>query len=406
MVSFVPTVFRNLCSEDEPDEDLYKLVLSAIEKLGWHNLVEPIATVMNKKAKLQTIKLPQFLSRVKFIFKAEANSSCSTDELRTFLDLSCYDFSQSPNYKKHPRAANKSDRIDTPLIYERLECWVKERGWELMEGVAQVTISACANIDEQHNNDYQEESKGLMKRCEALLRLYSGNPPGRTEIAKLLCDAASDIVRKIERPGKFRQNGSLKEEDLLASEECMRMLLKRLLFRFGSQTIFDRFGKCLVKDEGALLTVLKYLGDHPTQFQFYPIHRDILNKCLVQHSIDGEWKKEAADEFRSSSLHIRRVLSSYPRIACEKDVVGRIPLHWSTDCDDPKVDNVTDIFNSNTKACSVADPITGLFPFMLAAKQKCTDAAFILLREDPSLVSGGIPQESKKRKRSEESSGD
>ena len=364
MVSFVPTVLRNLCSEDEPDEDLYKLVLSAIEKLGWHNLVEPIATLMKKKAKLQTLKLPQFLSRVEFIFKAEANSSCTTDELRTFLDLSCYDFSQSPNYKKHPRAANKSDSVATSVIYEKLEGWVKERGWELMEGVAQVTFSACANIDEQQNNDYQEELKGLMKRCEALLRLYSGNPSGRTEIKKLLCDAASDIVRKIERPGKFH---------ILASEEWMCMLLKRLLFRFGSQTIFDRFGKCLVKDEGALLTVLKYLGDHPNQF--YQIHRDILNKCLVQHSINGEWKKEAADEFRSSSLHIRRVLSSYPRIACEKDFVGRLPLHWSTDCDGPKVDNVTDIFNSNTKDCSVADPITGLFPFMLAAKQECTDTA-------------------------------
>ena len=402
MMSFVPTVLRNLCSEDEPDEDLYKLVLSAIEKLGWHNLVEPIATMMNKKSKLQTLKLPQFLSRVEFIFKAEAISSCSTDELRTFLDLSCYDFSLSPNYKRHPRTAIKLKRVDTSAICEKLEGWVKDRGWELMQGVAQVTISACANIDEQQNNDYQEESTGLMKRCEALLRLYSANPSGRHEITKLLCDATSDIVRKIERPGKILKNGTgpLSDEDILASKEWMHMLLTRLLFRFGSQTIFDRFGKCLVKEEGALLTVLKYLDEDQTML--HPIQRDILNRCLVQHSVEGIWKKEAIDEFRSSSLHIRRILSFRPRIACEKDDEGRIPLHWSTDCDDPKLDNVTDIFNSNTKAVAVVDPITGLFPFMLAAKQGCADAAFMLLREDPSLVSGGMPQETKKRKRSED----
>ena len=33
----------------------------------------------------------------------------------------------------------------------------------------------------------------------------------------------------------------------------------------------------------------------------------------------------------------------------------------------------------------------------------CTDAAFMLLLEDPNLVSGGIPADSRKRKRSGES---
>jgi len=360
---------------------------------------------MNSKTKLQNLTLTQFLSRVKFIFRAEASSSCSTEEVATFLDLSCYDFSLSKLCKTPTYIANKSDRINTPEIYATLEDWAKKYGWEMMEGVVQVTISACASIDVKQNSIYREESTGLLKRIETLLRLYSANLSGQSAMQKLLCDAASDVVEKIDRPDKVRQSAhtALKDVDFLASEQWMHLLLKRgVLFRFGSQAVFDRFGKCLVVDEGALLRVLKYLdGD---QTKLHPIHRDILNKCLVQHSIDGSWKDEASDEFRSSSLHIRRVLSSYPRIACERDLSGRLPLHWSTDCKTPKLDNVTDIFNSNTGAVSVADPITGLHPFMLAAKQDCIDAAFMLLQEDPSLLNGGIPKETKKRKRSDDSS--
>jgi len=245
-----------------------------------------------------------------------------------------------------------------------------------------------------------------MKRAETLLRLYSANPSGRSAMEDLLCGVASDIVKKIEKPDKMRQSQSagsaLKDFDILESKEWMHLLLKRVLFCHGSQAIFDRFGKCLVVDEGALLKVFKHLDEDKTQL--HPIQRDIMNKCLVQHSIDGSWKEEASDEFRSSSLHIRRVISSYPRIACERDLNGRLPLHWSTGCKNPKLDNVTDIFNSNTKAVSVLDPFTGLYPFMLAATKGCTDAAFMLLREDPSLLSSGITKDSKKRKRSDNSS--
>ena len=407
LLSFVPLILRNLSSSDEPDQKLYDLILTAIQKLGWYNLITPISAVMNSKSKLQDMTLSQFLRRVEFIFRAEASSSCSAKEVTTFLDLSCYDFSSSKHCKTPTFIANKSDRIDTPDTYDTLEGLVKTHGWATMEKVVQVTISGCAAIDEKQNNLYREESTGLMKRAETLLRLYSANPSGRSAMQKLLCGVASDIVEKIEKPDKMRRSqgagSALKDFDILESKEWMHLLLKRVLFCHGSQAIFDRFGKCLVVDKGALLKVFKHLDEDKTQL--HPIQRDIMNKCLVQHSIDGGWKEKASEDFRSSSLHIRSLLSSYPRIACERDLSGRLPLHWSIGCKTPKLDNVTDIFNSNTKAVSVLDPVTGLYPFMLAAKQGCADAAFMLLREDPSLLSSGIAKmETKKRKRSNDSS--
>ena len=42
---------------------------------------------------------------------------------------------------------------------------------------------------------------------------------------------------------------------------------------------------------------------------------------------------------------------------------------------------------------------------MLAAKHGSIDVAFRLLQEDPNLVSGGIPADSRKRKRAESKAG-
>ena len=58
-----------------------------------------------------------------------------------------------------------------------------------------------------------------------------------------------------------------------------------------------------------------------------------------------------------------------------------------------------EVFRFNTNAGSIIDPVTGLYPFMLAAKHGSIDVAFRLLQEDPNLVSGGIPADSRKRKR-------
>ena len=57
----------------------------------------------------------------------------------------------------------------------------------------------------------------------------------------------------------------------------------------------------------------------------------------------------------------------------------------------------------SSKAASVRDPVSRLFPFMLAGKNGKTDASFRLLLANPSLVIGEAQNDAKmsrKRKRS------
>ena len=60
------------------------------------------------------------------------------------------------------------------------------------------------------------------------------------------------------------------------------------------------------------------------------------------------------------------------------------------------------LIEANPKAASVRDPVTNLYPFMLAGMHGNTDAAFTLLLANPTLVIVGnqAKVDSRKRKRS------
>ena len=176
-----------------------------------------------------------------------------------------------------------------------------------------------------------------------------------------------------------------------------------LLFEYGTQEEFDRFGKWASGEESRMATILDLLrdmskdGSDPIVFV-----RNVLNKCLVQYSIGEKWAGGDNNPLYASSLHVRLLLKEYPAVAYEKDDVGRLPIHHAVLCSSPCLDNVTDIFNANPKGASVADPVTRLYPFMLAASKDSVAAAFKLLLANPSLVDTRFDGEgsSRKRKRS------
>ena len=65
-----------------------------------------------------------------------------------------------------------------------------------------------------------------------------------------------------------------------------------------------------------------------------------------------------------------------------------------------------DMLEANPEAASVSDPVSGLFPFQLAASNGNIGASFSLLLADPTLVLTGIQlgdttEETRKRKRTE-----
>ena len=102
--------------------------------------------------------------------------------------------------------------------------------------------------------------------------------------------------------------------------------------------------------------------------------RDILNKLLVQNSVTSThiWRNHKKEDGSfPPSIHIRKVLEAYPDIPPKTDGDGRLSLHYTS-----SFEAVMDIFEANPKGASVRDPVSGLFPFMLASSNGNIAASF------------------------------
>ena len=78
----------------------------------------------------------------------------------------------------------------------------------------------------------------------------------------------------------------------------------------------------------------------------------------------------------------------------------RLPLHYATAASNASFEVVMEVFEAYKDGASISDPVTGLFPFQLAASNDNVEASFSLLLANPNLVFGGNKVSEKKRKRS------
>ncbi|KAK1741058.1 hypothetical protein QTG54_008310 [Skeletonema marinoi] len=136
---------------------------------------------------------------------------------------------------------------------------------------------------------------------------------------------------------------------------------------------------------------------------------DVLNKCLVQYSITdvdtsiSSWtvrKPDESDILPTPSLHVKKVIELCPGIVQTVDKDKRLPLHYAADASTASFEVVMEVFKAYKHAASIRDPMTGLFPFQLAASNGNYKASYSLLLANPNLVSSGIKVSDRKRKRS------
>ena len=96
------------------------------------------------------------------------------------------------------------------------------------------------------------------------------------------------------------------------------------------------------------------------------------------------------------------MLEAHPNLARVADKHGRLALHYAAGSSGV-YETIGRILEANPTAASVRDPITGLYPFMLAGSSGNAPAAFLLLLADPNLVLDGAQADAgendKKRKR-------
>ena len=413
-VSFAKVLLGNFTVADangEPSQELFRCMSLAIPKIGWQTIILRLSRIFDdrrRKGKKLFLSVPQFVRRVDFIFDAKYH--CSQQELDYFLKLCVDDLTGSScNYSSR---CGEEHRPDSDAICLDIEAWVKKYGWRMIEPVALALWEKLRIANKNHCRVYREECRGLINMAQSLLRLYSGSKSSsfRSSVEVPLRRCTRDFIAKIEFPDRFKKittsgQSATTTFDLLSDKDWVDLFLtKRTLFEHASPAQLVQFGQCLANDESKLSNLLKTLGIDRSRP--HPVLRDVLNKCFFQITVGGKWKREAgADPFLTASLHVKKVLSSCPRIASERDLVGRLPLHNSVSCYWPKLENVMEIFKFNTNAGSTIDPVTGLYPFMLAARHGSIDVAFRLLQEDPNLVSGGIPADSRKRKRAESKAG-
>ena len=83
------------------------------------------------------------------------------------------------------------------------------------------------------------------------------------------------------------------------------------------------------------------------------------------------------------------MLEECPGVVFQRDSEKRLPLHHAIASSTASFETVTDIFNAHPKAASLRDPVTRLYPFMLASHMTDVSGSLSLLLANPNLVIGG-----------------
>ena len=159
------------------------------------------------------------------------------------------------------------------------------------------------------------------------------------------------------------------------------MDLMRLILQHGNSNVCTDFGLWISTDSSRLSKLLDMLSLDALDSNI-DLSLEFFNKCMVWCDC------------------IDQMLEKFPEIPQAVSSDGRIPLHHATAAGCAGIANIELLFDAHPKGASTVDPVTGMYPFMLAGASGSVDAAFELLVAEPSLVGGALDSEGKKRKRS------
>mmetsp|Transcript_7002 Transcript_7002/g.10756 ORF Transcript_7002/g.10756 Transcript_7002/m.10756 type:complete len:276 (-) Transcript_7002:51-878(-) len=238
----------------------------------------------------------------------------------------------------------------------------------------------------------------LLNRALLLGRLLSTNKFGSLEVP--LNDFAADFTKGLEQIYHDASQAKLKENDELFVQAIMFSM------DFGTQSVWNKLGCWAIRTQelfSAFISAIMNVRGHG-------LLRDVLNKCLIQYSITAVHTRINCWTVRNSvndpqilptpSLHVQKILAIYPNVVRTGDKVKRLPLHYATAASNAAFEVVMEVFEAYKDGASISDPVTGLFPFQLAASNDNVEASFSLLLANPNLVFGGSKVIEKKRKRS------
>eukprot|EP00984_Skeletonema_dohrnii_P030785 scaffold22545_cov107-Skeletonema_dohrnii-CCMP3373.AAC.1 len=402
-----------LSTSVEPDSALWNTIVTAAKKFGWRDLRANVSSLLfdesRKKendygsSRKSRISLVVFLNRIDFCLTltgADAYVRRSNFAQKCISD-SIEDLAKTDNKNLLYRS-----------LVEKIDSMVELHGWKAMANVAKHSLEFLLS-----NARWGLEGFVCIGRFVSKFH--------RKHSCSITLEAMKSFAMTF--ASKMAESSYFDLKNCLSSSPRVEALLAciRVVIEHGDQHAMGLVGKRLVSHRSTFSSFVKTASESAVDsIEPQTFLLDVLNKLLVQHSIDSEvacacepgsscdckWNVGTPDNVGednitvSPSLHIKLALDASSNLAHMKDKDGRLPLHYAAARG--VYETVACILEANPKAAVIRDPVSGLYPFMLAGSNENTAASFELLLSDPNLVLGGIPadeddvENDRKRKRS------
>ena len=410
-IEFVNKILCGLSPSLEPDDQLYDMILSVVDKFGHENITESIWTILDDGTrKKDQHDLLFFLRRAQFILTLNKTSENGSQYLKnSILDLTV------SNSKTIGNSTNANTKIFSMIA---------EHGWEEMASVVEAVLSFLHSKASVNAATIET----LVNRAYLVWKLHDYPCDF---IQSSLENFAEDFANGINASNSNRHTATR----YLKEDATQKIFMKAIhyLMTHGTDASLKHLGSWASLSEETLTSLLTAITTHSTELEYdaQVLLRDIVNKCLVQHSTtySGWLSHRREDRTVDPSLHIQRVLKDHPNLPRMIDGEGRITLHYAavrsqstsprryasrTHNKGASPETIEHILKANPAGASVRDPVTGVYPFMLTAVSDTVasvSATYSLLLANPSLVMSGIQEVSgvqeevdtagRKRKRSD-----
>lgn len=375
----VVRVLENSITWFEPNRNFYCTVANAVDCVGWSSLSDAVLRLI-QQGQRSFLELPQFLVRIGFLLKLRASSTVPESATKALIETCFNDFSYS---------CRRTENIDASVLSEILAI-TGRFGWtDLVERIVNITTNTMRTALHEEGHNRHSAMETMIYLAELLLELDS---MGRASSASFdLGDVIKDFASRIQKKRTYGETLNFP----FHRNSCGRIITAlRLVTQHGSNDDCAGFGLWVTNAHQQQAEGFYYLLDKLSLEPDSGLSIEFLNRCLIGcNTMGGKWGA------LNPVIQIDQILQKFPQLPEVVDDAGRTPLHYATasEC----VCNVTVdlLFEAHPTGVSRIDPVTGLYPFMLAGANDNVNVAFKLLVADPSVVGSALGNEGKKRKR-------
>ena len=394
--TLVNKVLSGLAATEEPDEQLYEAIIGAVDKFGHETLRESIEELLSHVTRKRSKDISIFLRRIDFGLQL---SSRVEEGGPNYLQVAIDDLS---------RHGNTDSVEDSAAMVNKIMDLISSYTEHDLSNVVEACLTFLHRVRVMGVITNDKSFPLILNRAGLFVKLH------RTKNKKFSFDNlqshlvgfAADFVDQL---GKV----TWKAAKGILNGQYKKMFVQATIFVtcYGKKTRVDKFGKLVLRSLDFFTTFVNAVIQESDAARLC----HILNKCLLQHSIVSNDKsvfsawtvknRNAQDVLPTPSLHIRKIFEMCPAIVelMSNTKNKRLPLHYAVASSTASYEVVMEVFNAYKHAASIRDPVTGLYPFQLAASVGNFQASHSLLLENPCVVapsSATVKISDKKRKRS------